>query len=103
MSQNEAAAPPQNEKAQTQTHQRLLGLLFGIAFGFLLQKGGVGQYEVLMGALLLRDITVFKIILSAILVGMVGVFVHVCLQRDCSLRSSRMRGHFHVVAKASPI
>lgn len=74
MSQKEAAAPPQNEKAQMQAHQRLLGLLFGIALGFLLQKGGVGQYEVLMGALLLRDITVFKIILSAILVGMVGVF-----------------------------
>lgn len=73
MTQNEAASPP-NEQAQTQAHQRLLGLLFGIVFGFLLQKGGVGQYDVLVGALLLRDFTVFKIILSAILVGMVGIF-----------------------------
>lgn len=73
MNPNEAAAPPPSEEAQAQAHQRLLGLLFGIVFGFLLQKGGVGQYDVLVGALLLRDFTVFKIILSAILVGMVGV------------------------------
>jgi uncharacterized membrane protein YedE/YeeE len=62
------------DEAKTQVSQRLLGLLFGIIFGFLLQKGGVGQYDILVGALLLRDFTVFKIILSAILVGMVGVF-----------------------------
>ena len=74
MTQNAAAATlPPNEKAQAQAHQRLLGLVFGISFGFLLQKGGVGQYDVLVGALLLRDFTVFKIMLSAILVGMVGV------------------------------
>ena len=56
------------------TRQRLLGFAFGIAFGFLLQKGGVGKYEVLIGALLLTDFTVMKIILTAIAVGMVGVF-----------------------------
>ncbi len=54
--------------------QRLLGFVFGIAFGFLLQKGGVGKYEVLMGALLLTDFTVMKIILTAIAVGMAGIF-----------------------------
>ena len=54
--------------------QRLLGFAFGIAFGFLLQKGGVAKYEVLIGALRLTDFTVFKVMLSAIAVGMVGIF-----------------------------
>lgn len=35
--------------------QLLWGLLFGIAFGFLLQKGGVAKYHVLIGVLLLRQ------------------------------------------------
>jgi hypothetical protein len=51
-----------------------LGLFFGIIFGFLLQKGGVAKYDVLLGALLLTDFTVMKIMLAAILVGMIGIF-----------------------------
>jgi len=54
--------------------QLILGLFFGIIFGVLLQKGGVAKYEVLLGALLLTDFTVMKVILSAILVGMIGIF-----------------------------
>ncbi len=54
--------------------QLVLGLGFGIIFGFLLQKGGVAKYEVLMGQFLLVDFTVMKIILTAIVVGMAGVF-----------------------------
>src|SRR5688572_24884229 len=43
---------------------RLLGAaIFGLAFGFLLQKGGVAKYHVLIGALLLEDWTVAKVIL----------------------------------------
>lgn len=49
-------------------------ILFGLMFGFLLQKGGVAQYDVLEGQLLLRDYTVLKVMLSAILVGMIGVY-----------------------------
>ncbi|MES2467473.1 MAG: YeeE/YedE thiosulfate transporter family protein [Verrucomicrobiota bacterium] len=49
-------------------------ILFGLAFGFLLQKGGVGKYNVLIGQLLLQDYTVVKIMMSAVVVGMVGVF-----------------------------
>jgi uncharacterized protein len=51
-----------------------LAALFGIFFGFLLQKGGVAKYHVLIGALLLQDFTVLKVMLSAIIVGMLGVF-----------------------------
>ncbi|MDP3615144.1 MAG: hypothetical protein Q8R98_25150, partial [Rubrivivax sp.] len=54
--------------------QRVLGLLFGVVFGFLLQKGGVARYEVLMGQFFLTDFTVIKVMLTAIVVGMVGIF-----------------------------
>jgi uncharacterized protein len=52
----------------------LAGVMFGLVFGFLLQKGGVGKFNVLIGQLLLQDFTVAKIMLTAILVGMIGVF-----------------------------
>lgn len=48
-------------------------VLFGIIFGFLLQKGGVAKYHVLLGVLLLEDFTVIKVMVSAIVVGMAGV------------------------------
>ena len=50
------------------------GVIFGLAFGFLLQKGGVGKFNILIGQLLLQDWTVAKIMLTAIVVGMIGVF-----------------------------
>ncbi|MDO8970178.1 MAG: YeeE/YedE thiosulfate transporter family protein [Saprospiraceae bacterium] len=52
----------------------LWGLAFGIVFGFLLQKGGATKYDVIVGQLLLTDFTVLKIMLSAVLVGMVGIY-----------------------------
>jgi hypothetical protein len=52
----------------------ITGALFGLGFGFLLQKGGVGKFNILIGQLLLQDFTVVKIMLTAIVVGMVGVF-----------------------------
>jgi hypothetical protein len=51
------------------------GFLFGIVFGFLLQKGGVTKYDVIVGQLLLNDFTVLKIMLSAVMVGMPGVYL----------------------------
>lgn len=54
--------------------QLALGLLFGVIFGFLLQKGGVGKYEVLIGMLLLKDFTVLQVMLSAVVVGMLGIW-----------------------------
>ena len=53
----------------------LWGLAFGIVFGFLLQKGGVTKYDVIIGQLLLTDFTVLKIMLSAVLTGMSGLYV----------------------------
>ena len=52
---------------------QLLGLATGVIFGFLLQKGRVLRYEKQVSALLLKDMTIFKFMLSAIVVGMFGV------------------------------
>jgi len=51
------------------------GLVFGILFGFLLQKGGATKYDVIVGQLLLTDFTVLKIMLSAVLTGMIGIYL----------------------------
>ena len=52
----------------------LWGLAFGIVFGFLLQKGGATKFDVIIGQLLLTDFTVLKIMLSAVLTGMIGIY-----------------------------
>ena len=52
--------------------QVVLGLVTGILFGFLLQKGGVTDYGVIEGQLLLTDFTVLKLMLSAVIVGMIA-------------------------------
>lgn len=69
------ARPPEDAAEESDAPRQLaLGLFFGMIFGFLLQKGGVAKYDVLLGALLLTDFTVMKIMLAAILVGMIGIF-----------------------------
>lgn len=55
------------------------GLITGILFGFLLQKGRVIRYDKQIGALLLQDMTIVKFMLSTILVAMVGVYLLVDL------------------------
>jgi uncharacterized membrane protein YedE/YeeE len=52
----------------------LYGLITGILFGFLLQKGRVLRYDKQLGALRLLDMTIVKFMLSSILVSMVGVY-----------------------------
>ncbi|MEA5115169.1 MAG: DUF6691 family protein [Geobacteraceae bacterium] len=53
----------------------IYGLVTGILFGFLLQKGRVLRYDKQLGALRLIDMTIVKFMLSAVLVGMVGVYL----------------------------
>jgi uncharacterized membrane protein YedE/YeeE len=52
----------------------LLGLVTGIVFGFLLQKGRVAKYRVIVGQFLLQDFTVVKIMATAVVVGAVGIY-----------------------------
>jgi len=51
-----------------------LGGLTGLTFGFLLQKGGVTRFSVILGQFLLKDNTVLKVMLTAIVVGGVGIY-----------------------------
>lgn len=55
-------------------NEQILGLLTGIAFGFLLQKGRVLRFDKQVGAMLLKDMTILKFMLSAIIVGMIGIY-----------------------------
>ncbi len=52
-----------------------LGLITGVLFGFLLQKGGVLRFEKQVGFLLLKDMTIIKFMFSAILVGTIGIYL----------------------------
>jgi uncharacterized protein len=52
-----------------------LGIVFGFAFGWLLQRARLTDTEVIIGQLRLRDSTLFKVMLTAIVVGGVGVFI----------------------------
>jgi uncharacterized membrane protein YedE/YeeE len=56
-----------------------LGLLTGVLFGALLQQGRVLRYEKQVGAMLFRDMTILKFMLSAIIVGMIGINLLVSL------------------------
>ncbi len=58
---------------QNKKLQLTLGLIMGIVFGVLLQKGGVTRYDIILGQLLLKDWTVVKVMLSAIITGSLGV------------------------------
>jgi hypothetical protein len=55
----------------------ILGLLTGIFFGFFLQKGQALKYDKQLGMLRFQDFTILKVMVSAILVGMVGIYFFV--------------------------
>ncbi len=54
--------------------EQVIGLLTGILFGFFLQKGEVLRFERQVGFMLLKDMTIIKFMLTAVLVGMVGIY-----------------------------
>lgn len=51
-----------------------LAVVFGAVFGFLLHRGRVADYDTIVRQFLFRDFTVLKIMMTAIIVGGVGVF-----------------------------
>jgi uncharacterized protein len=55
--------------------EQWLGLITGVIFGFLLQKGRVLRFDKQVGAMLLKDMTIVKFMLSAIIVGMIGILL----------------------------
>lgn len=55
--------------------EQWLGLITGVIFGFLLQKGRVLRFDKQVGAMLLNDMTIIKFMLSAVIVGMIGILL----------------------------
>lgn len=53
----------------------IYGLITGMLFGFLLQRGQILRYDKQLGALRFLDMTIVKFMLSSVLVGMVGVYL----------------------------
>jgi uncharacterized membrane protein YedE/YeeE len=52
----------------------LFALVVGIAFGFFLERAGLGSAKKLSAQFYLRDLTVFKMMFTAIVTAMLGVF-----------------------------
>ncbi len=79
------------EPAMAPPAKLVLALLAGLAFGFLLQKGGAAKFNILIGQLLLQDWTVAKIMLSAIVVGMLGIYpLHAAAKVNLHLKPTRL-------------
>lgn len=52
----------------------LLALLFGILFGFSLQRGGLTRYGSIVGVFRFTNLTVIKFMLTALIVAMSGLY-----------------------------
>lgn len=52
----------------------LFALVIGIFFGFFLERGGLGNATKLVGQFYLYDMTVFKMMFTAIITAMLGLF-----------------------------
>ncbi|HLA04632.1 MAG TPA: DUF6691 family protein [Syntrophales bacterium] len=75
-------------------NELIYGLVTGIIFGFLLQKGRVIRYEKQIGALRLLDMTIVKFMLTTVLVAMVGVYLLVDLGlAKLSIKSTVLGGN----------
>jgi uncharacterized membrane protein YedE/YeeE len=57
----------------TGTTALALAVVFGFAFGWLLHRGRVTSYDTILNQFRLRDFTVLKVMLTAIVVGGIGV------------------------------
>ena len=70
-----------------------LAPIFGIAFGWLLERGRVLDFNVIVNQLRLRDFTVLKVMLTAVVVGGIGVWLLVETgQARWHLRDANMGG-----------
>jgi hypothetical protein len=52
----------------------MTAILIGIAFGFVLERAGLGSARKLAGQFYFTDLTVFKVMFSAIVTAMLGAF-----------------------------
>src|SRR3954471_3739144 len=52
----------------------VVALIVGIAFGWCLERSGMGSARKLIGQFYLTDLTVFKVMFTAIITAMLGIF-----------------------------
>ena len=52
----------------------LVPLVLGVGFGWSLQKAGLGKYHKIVNVFRFTDLAVLKFMMTALAVGMVGVF-----------------------------
>lgn len=70
-----------------------LAVVFGFVFGWLLHRGGVATYDVIVNQFRLRDFAVLKIMFTAIVVGGIGVGVlHWMGHANYHVKSANMLG-----------
>lgn len=69
----------------------VLGAVTGLVFGFLLQRGGLTRFRTILGQFLFRDFTMLRVMLTAMLVGGVGIY---------ALRAGGMEIVMHVKSTA---
>ena len=70
-----------------------LAVAFGFIFGWLLHRGGVADYNVIVNQFRLKDFTVLKVMFTAIIVGGVGVLVlHGIGYADYHIKPANMLG-----------
>lgn len=68
-------------------------LVFGCIFGFLLHRGGVANYNVIVNQFRFRDFTVLKIMMTAIAVGGLGVLaLHAAGLANYHIKAANMLG-----------
>ena len=72
---------------------RWLAIPLGIMFGFLLHRGGVANYNVIVNQFRLRDFTVLKVMFTAIIVGGIGVLLlHATGHAEYHIKPANMLG-----------
>lgn len=77
----------------TGTASLFLAVLFGAIFGFLLHRGRVTDYNVIVNQFRFKDFTVLKVMLTAILVGGIGVLaLHQAGYAQYDIKPAQMLG-----------
>jgi hypothetical protein len=74
MAMNTALAPLYELGRISETTGLVAALLLGAGFGWFLERGGLGNARKLAAQFYLSDFTVFKVMFSAILTAMLGLF-----------------------------
>ncbi len=59
----------------SETVKLFVALIIGFGFGFILERGGLGDCRKLAAQFYFRDLTVFKVMFTAIVVAMAGLIL----------------------------